>query len=61
MCDFDYTVKEHLRNHLKGYQTSAFLCDHCNKKFCRKRHLEDHVCDRNGKKSHTANSEKRSP
>ena len=53
-CEYTYARKEHLRNYLKNYQTSAFVCDNCNNKFSRKRHLKDHT---KVKKLHTTNSE----
>ena len=57
VCDFGYTRKEHLRNHLKDYMASMYVCNHCNKKFCRKRHLKDHVCQQNVEKLQTVNCE----
>ena len=56
MCDFGYKRKVYLRKHLKYYQTSVLVCDHCNKN-----HLKDHICDQNIKKLHTANDEIKNP
>ena len=36
-----YACKKHLRNHLKDYKVSVYVCDHCNKKFCQKPDLKD--------------------
>ena len=57
MCEFAYTHYERFLNHLKDYQTSAFVCDHCNKKFCRKPHLKGHVCQQKSEKLQTVNCE----
>ena len=37
------------------------MCDHCNKKFFRKRHLKDHIYEQNRKKRNTANSKIKCP
>ena len=56
-----FARKEHLQNHLKDYQTCAFMCDHCNKKFCGIHNLKDHIWKQDSEKLNTVNNEIRSP